>query len=207
MPVGGLRVVAASVLVFACAATGVALAALKPVPLSARVIHTGEFPGFVAFAPPTMYRTPKQWVGIEGLPPAQGLAVVTRLRREGFAAVASRSLGTPRREPWSGLSWAMQLRSAAAAQAELAAEIRDARHITARPTTYAAFAVRGIPGARGYRLASPAGMGDNVQFADGPFVYLVGYGWSGTPKNLPARTRLIAAVARLYRRLHGHPPG
>jgi hypothetical protein len=70
----------------------------------------------------------------------------------------------------------------------------------------AAFPVGGIPDARGYHLAGSGSGGDNVVFADGPFVYLVGVGWSAKAKNTPTRAQLIAAATRLYKRLHGHPP-
>jgi hypothetical protein len=215
----------------ACATIGVALAAPKPLPLSARVIQAGEFSGgSVAFKlgppklahgsqPPSraclqlcprgiyLYTTAKQWGRLlgQGLTRAQASAQIARLRAEGFVGAAARNLSTPVPEPWIGLSWAMQLRSAAAATAELDAEVRDLENAKL-PATYAAFAVSGIPAARGYRLGSPSGAGDNVQFADGPFVYLVGEGWFGNPKNRPTRANLIAAATRLYERVHGHPP-
>jgi hypothetical protein len=43
-------------------------------------------------------------------------------------------------------------------------------------------------------------------FADGPFVYLIGNGWTVGTKNPPPRSALVAAVTKLYRRVHGHPP-
>jgi hypothetical protein len=192
----------------ACATVGVALAASKPLPLSARVIQPGEFPGFVAYRPPTLFKTPQQWVGPvgKGLTRAQASAQIARLRAEGFVAVADRQLGTPTNVPWGGLSWAIQLGSATAAKAELAAEVRDTKNTAKPPASYAAFAVSGITGARGYQLVGPSGGGDNVQFADGPFVYLVAFGWTGNPKNRPTRANLIAAATRLYKRVHGHPP-
>ena len=36
--------------------------------------------------------------------------------------------------------------------------------------------------------------GDNVYFADGNFLYLVGQGWSSRDKKPPTRAALIAAV-------------
>jgi hypothetical protein len=68
----------------ACATVGVALAASKPLPLSARVIQPGEFPGFVAYRPPTLFKTPQQWVGPvgKGLTRAQASAQIARLRAE-----------------------------------------------------------------------------------------------------------------------------
>ena len=191
----------------ACATVGVAFGASKPMPLSARVIQPGEFPGFVAFMSPTLFRSPTKWVGPvgKGLTRAQASAQIARLRSEGFVAAASRQLGTPTQEPWGGLSWVLQLRSAGAAKAELTAELRDTKNTAKPPETYTAFAVSGIPGAHGFHLGGSTNAGDNVQFADGPFVYLVGFGWTGNPKNRPTRANLIAAATRLYMRVHGRP--
>lgn len=194
-------------LVFAFAATGAALAAPKPLPLTARVIQPGEFPGFLALPgqATALYKSPKQWVSLDrSLTPAQASAQLARLRREGFVAVLSRQLGTATREPWGGLSWVMELGSAASARAELAANAREAS-TSKPPVSSTAFRVSGIPGARGYHLAGPGGAGDNVVFADGRFVYLVGFGWSARPKNTPTRAQLLAAAARLYKRTRGHP--
>jgi hypothetical protein len=205
--VRGLKILGLA-LVLAGAGAGVAVAAPKPLELSALVIQPGEFPGFVATAPPVLYKTPQQWARLDSaLSGAQASAQTTRLDGEGFVAVAYRQLGTPTREPWSGVSWVMQLRSAAAAKAELAAEVRDTVTTTKPPDTYVAFAVSGIPGAHGYVLASPSGTGDNVQFADGACVYLVGDGWAGKPKNAPTTTQLVAAATKLYKRVHGRPLG
>jgi hypothetical protein len=191
------------------AASGVAFGALSPLPLSARVIQQGEFPPFLALPgqSTTLYKNPKQWVSVDtSLTPAQVSVRTTRLRREGFVAVLSRQLGTPTPEPWGGLSFVMQLGSATSARAELAANVRDEQSTSKPPkSTYTAFRVNGIPGARGYHLTSRGGAGDNVVFPDGPFVYFVGFGWSAKTKNLPTRTQLIAAATRLYKRVRGHP--
>jgi hypothetical protein len=191
------------------AGSGVAFATLSPLPLSARVIQQGEFPPFLALPgqATTLYKNPKQWVSVDrSLTSAQVSARTARLRREGFVAVLSRQLGTRTPEPWGGLSWVMQLGSAASARAELAANVRDEQGTSKPPKfTYAAFPVKGIPGARGYHLTSPGSAGDNVVFADGPFLYFVGFGWSAKTNNVPTRTQLIAAATRLYKRVRGHP--
>jgi hypothetical protein len=191
------------------AGSGVAFAALSPLPLSARVIQRGEFPPFLALPgqATTLYKSPKQWVsGDTHFTPAQASARLARFRREGFVAVLRRQLGTPTQEPWGGLSWVMQLGSASSARAELAANVRDEQSGSKPPkSTYTAFRVNGIPGARGYHLTSPGSAGDNVVFADGPFVYFVGFGWSAKTKDMPTRTQLIAAATRLYKRVRGRP--
>jgi hypothetical protein len=192
-----------------CVVTAAALAALKPLPLSARLIQPGEFAGLLALPgqSTTLYKNPKQWVSVDtSLTSAQASVRIARLRREGFVAVLSRQLGTPTPEPWGGLSWVMQLRSAASARAEVAANAREAASASKPPRTYTAFRVSGIPGARGYHLTSSGGVGDNVVFADGPFVYFVGFGWTGRPRNRPTRAQLLAAATKLYKRTRGHPP-
>jgi hypothetical protein len=206
MRCSGIAVLA---LAFAVAGTGAALGATTPLPLSARVIQPGEFPGFLALPgqATTLYKSPKQWVsGDTSATPAQIAARIARLRKEGFVAVLSRQLGTQTPKPWGGLSWVLQLGSAAAARGELAANVRDAASSSKPPSsTYTAFQVAGIPGAHGYHLTSPGGVGDNVVFADGPFVYFVGVGWKTGTAHPPARAQLLAAAARLYLRVRGHP--
>ena len=193
------------------AASGVA-GALSPLPLSARVIQRGELPGFGPFRPggdSTLHKSARQWVsGDRSFTAAQASAEVARLRREGFKGVLVEQLGSLTRY-WAGLSWVMPLGSAASARAELAANVRHFEDTNRPPKfTYAAFPVSPIPGARGYHLDGTAGggfEGDNVLFADGPFLYLVGNGWTRGMTNTPPRSALIAAATKLYRRGHGHP--
>jgi hypothetical protein len=195
--------------VFAFAAAGgTAGAALKPLPITGRLIQHGEFPPFVSLPgqSTTLYKTPKQWVDVDtSLSAAQALAETTRLSGEGFVAVLSRQLGTIKQEPWGGLSWVMQLRSAVSAKAELAANVQDAITTNKPPNSYTAFKVRGIPDARGYYLTSLGGDGDNVVFTMGPYLYFLGVGWSSKPKNTPTEAQLVAAATRLYKRIKGHP--
>jgi hypothetical protein len=201
--------VMALAVVFVILAAGTAGAALKPLPLSARLIQHGEFPPFLSLPgqSTTPYKTSNQWVAVDtSLTAAQTLAEVARLNGEGFVALLSRQLGTPQKEPWGGLSWVMQLHSAAAAKSELAANVRDASTTSKSPDTYTAFKVREIPDARGYYLTSPSGDGDNVVFAAGPYLYFLGVGWSAKPKNTPTKAQLVTAATRLYKRVEGHPP-
>ena len=60
-------------------------------------------------------------------------------------------------------------------------------------------------GAHGYHVAGGGQFGENILFADGPFLYLAGEGWSAGANNPPTRAGLIAAVTKLYKRVHGHP--
>jgi hypothetical protein len=181
----------------------------SPLPLSGRVIRHGELPGFGPFGPghTTLYQNAQKWVRLDtSLTTHQASARISRLRREGFKAVLSEQLGSLTRD-WGGASWVMQLDSAASAHTELAANVHDWQSTSKPPnTTYAGFAITTIPGAHGYHLGGTAGSfeGDNIEFADGPFLYLVGNGWKTGIANTPPRANLIAAATKLYKRVHGH---
>jgi hypothetical protein len=201
-----LAIIGLTVALSVAAGSGVALATPKPLPLSARVIQRGELPGFGPFRSggnTKLFKSARQWVsGNTSLMLAQASAQIARLRREGFKAVLVEQLGSlkPQR---GGLSWVMQLGSSASARAELAAAIRDTRNQNS--SSYTAFSVRTIPGARGFH-AGGSFVGDNIFFADGPFLYLVGNGWAQGVKDPPQRSNLIAAATKLYTRVRDHPP-
>jgi hypothetical protein len=187
--------------------SGVATASPKPLPLSARVIQRGEFAGFSLEAP-IRYRTAKAWVEPNaGLTSAQAAAQIARLRREGFKAGLVEYLNRgPLRQ--SGVSWVMQLGSAASARAELAASLREFKAETvAHGGSVSAYSVGAIPGARGYHVASSGESDENILFADGPYLYLNGEARSPGEPNPPTRAGLITAVTKLYNRVHGHPAG
>jgi hypothetical protein len=98
----------------------------------------------------------------------------------------------------------MQLRSAASARAELKVDLAENK---AARGSFSAFSVPAIPGARGFRVSGGSAVGENIFFADGPFLYLVGQGFSSAATHPPTRAGLITAVTTLYRRVHGHPAG
>jgi hypothetical protein len=194
--------------VLALSSSGAAVAStLTTLSLSARLIESSEFPGFVSVSgqSTTLDKTPQQWESGSGDSPAQSATDIARLRKEGFVAVVVRQLGTPVEEPWSGVSWVMQLGSPKAALSELAADVQEEKSTTKSPDTYRSFQVSGIPNARGYRLSGGSGTGYNVVFADGAFLYLLGFGWSSNPKNPPTQAQLIAAATKQDKRVHGHP--
>jgi len=200
---GSLAVVVAGLLV----GTGVALASPKPLPLRERLIQQGDFAGFRPESKTHSFRTAKSWV-VSGphSSAAQTSAEIARLHREGFVAVLSEFLdrGSVR---GSGLSWVMQLGSAASARAELKVDLaQNQAQGTAHGGSFSAFSVPGISGARGYRVSGGGSGGENIYFADGPFLYLVGQGWGSADKP-PTRAGLIRAVKTLYGRIHGHPAG
>jgi hypothetical protein len=187
------------------AGTGVALASPKPLPLRDRLIEQGEFAGFRPESKTHSFSTAKAWVagGPHSTAP-QTSAEIARLHREGFVAVLAVFLdrGSAR---GSGLSWVMQLGSAASARAELKVDLMENK--AASGGSFAAFPVPAIPGAQGYRVSGGGSVGENIFFADGPFLSLVGQGWSSGDKTPPTRAGLIAAVKKLYARVHGHPAG
>jgi hypothetical protein len=193
-----------AVLVCLLLGTGVALASPKPLPLSERLIKRGELAGFRPESSTHSFKTAKAWV-VAGPHPsvAQTSVDIARLRREGFVVVLARFLdrGAVR---GSGLSWVMQLGSAASARAELKVDLAENK--MASGGSFSVFAVPTIHGARGFRV-SGGSVGENIFFADGPFLYLVGQGFSGAATHPPTIAGLITAVTTLYRRVHGHPAG
>jgi len=182
--------------------TGAAHASLKPLPLRDRLIGLGDFAGFRPESSTHAFKTAKAWV-VTGPHAAQMAAEIARLHREGFVGVLSEFLDRGS-APQSGLSWVMQLGSPASARAELKVDFADGR---ANGGRFSAFSVPAIPGARGYRVSGGGSIGENILFADGPFLYLVGQGWSTADAHAPTRAGLIAAATTLYRRVHGHPAG
>jgi hypothetical protein len=179
----------------------VAVAAPGPLPLSARLIRNGDFVGLRPELSTQLYKTARAWIRLDPLlTKSHASAEVARLKREGFAGVRLEYLD---RGPTahSGVSWVMQLGSSASARAELGASF--AEDVRASKGKASSFAVPVVPGARGYRVSAGGLFGDNVYFSDGNFLYLVGQGWSSRDKKPPTRSALIAAVQKLYARVHG----
>jgi hypothetical protein len=101
----------------------------------------------------------------------------------------------------------MQLGSPGAARAELAALFREFKTENAQHGgSFSTFSVSTIPSAQAYHVAGGGQVGENILFANGPFLYLLGEGWSTEIKDPPARSTLIAAVTTLYKRVRDHPP-
>lgn len=176
---------------------GAAAIAASPLPLKARLIKRGEFPGFTPGTPVSVNSAKAYWARATGSTPSQRTTWIARFTKEGFKRDLTEFMrGSSGAQ---ALSSVMQLGSVASARAELAAE---------RPSfeTQGAtqFSVKTIPGAVGYDLTGPSGNGENVLFSDGPFLYIVGYGWYGPARN-PKHAALIDAATKLYSRVHGHP--
>lgn len=182
--------------------SGVALASPKPLPLRARLLQRGDFPGFTLEAPKSY--TAKGWIASDpSLSAAQVKAQVARLKREGFKGLISEYLDDAQ-GPQNGVCWVMQLGSAASARAELAATVSYEKSSGNAPHI---FRLEAIPGAVDFGGPSgPSSVGENIVFADGPFLYLLGNAWSGSQHNAK-HTTLIQAATKLYHRVHGHPAG
>jgi hypothetical protein len=197
----GVGVVFASVALLAVGAD-VAVASLKPLPLSARVLGRGEFRGFTPGTRASS-KTPTAYVaGNPSLTSGQRRSQIRRLTREGFKKELTEFLNNAQ-GPKFGLSSAMQFGSAAAARAERDAEIH---FLKAQGQVSESFRVQAVPGAIGFGDTRGSSGGENILFADGPFVYLAGNSWSGLAHN-PRRAALIRAATTLYERVHGHPAG
>jgi hypothetical protein len=165
--------------------------------LSTRVLAANELPGF---APQVLKPTTSaaDWATLE-VRPAQEAKETARLRRLGFIAGLNEELrATNGDDAQTGLSIVERFPSARAAAIELAAQLRRSK----AQGNFKAFGVAGIPGARGFDLSGRYGAGHNVAFADGPYYYLVGTGWSFKTDSPPARAVAITGAQRLYRRVH-----
>ena len=183
-----------------------AAASPKPLSLRARLIQRNEFPGFRVEPGLARYSTAALWVQADPkLTTSQRSAELSRLRHEGFGGLDQEFLDHGKLK-LAGVSWVMKLGSPAAARAELGASLEKyKREDTAIGATFTPFAVHGIPGARGFELSGNDEVGDNVFFADGPYLYLVGEGWSLSATDPPTRASLLAAARTLHARVHGHP--
>jgi hypothetical protein len=185
---------------------GIATASPGPLPPSARLIRAGDFSGFRPDPGLSTFTTPELWVAANpSLTAAQRSAEIARLHRHGFVRVVSEFLDRKALSQ-SGVSWVMQVRSAADARAELKANFDYFEALDkASGGLFSAYSVPAIPGAKGFRVIGHGQVAENVFFADGPFLYLVGAGWPISDKQPPARAQLVAAALRLYKRVHGRP--
>jgi hypothetical protein len=177
---------------------GSAAASLPPgTPAALRGPHgvmlvAGELPGFVpaGYRPPAT--SPQSWVA--EYPPAQRAPEAARLKAVGFVAGIDEHLAPTKGGNGEAISNVEQFRSAKGATAEVATQVNQAlgRHETP-------FAVAGIPGARGWGFSQSSMPDANIEFAVGPYYYLIGFGTSGAIA--PTRAQLIAAAQSLYRRV------
>jgi hypothetical protein len=192
-------VVAAALVALAAAGSAAGRPQAAPLPLPQRVLHAGELGGLAPVSSPRVTRSAADWGLQSNMDPGA-------LRRNRFVAGIWEQLQWPARQ-WAGLSSVGQFGSPKLAAAvigpDVAARIAQAK---GNGGTGTPFAVPGIPGARGLSVTSRGTAGYDVEFADGPFWYLVGVGFAaGNARD--AKAQLLAAAHRLYRRVHGRPPG
>jgi hypothetical protein len=119
-----------------------------------------------------------------------------RLTRLGFIRGARENLSAG---PTSGLSGVEQFASAKAASAEFVAEISEDKMGAGGP--YKAFAVPGIPSARGFTLIQGGQGGINIAFVKGPYYYLVGQELAPSESTKSAIAGMTAAAQHLYHRV------
>lgn len=185
-----VRIVAGVMVVALVAALVVGVASAKPtgpmLPLTARVLHAGEFLGLKPQNPVVLVRSPERWATHE--PPGASFDAAL-LRKDSFAGGIFENLRWQAQNT-DGLSMVVQLGSPAAARQYLT--IYNGTGDTVP------FPVSGIPGARGFGDRG----GINIVFADGDYAYLVGAGWDGSTQTV-TKAQLLSAAKLLYHRLHG----
>jgi hypothetical protein len=164
--------------------------------VAGRVLNAGDLPGFSPHGRRTVGLNVTTWIEEEHLPPPEGVREATRLQRLGFVTAVHEQL-VPASGPAEAISIVVLFGSHQAARNNVAAEAQMAETRGA-----SAFAVPGIPGARGFGGSSGGSSGYNVAFADGAYYYLVGAGYPTGTRHPPTRQQLMAAARRLYARVH-----
>jgi hypothetical protein len=197
------RVVAAVAAAFVVFSAG-ALAEPASLPFRARVLQPGELPAFKVVYRDT-YETAERWAAAS---PSADKAIsswwAAKLRRDGFRRAFFQNMRSAAVDGGDAESWVAEFRSRDAASAELLVTLHASALIHAKTGTHSrAFAVNGIPGAHGFHNERPNSWGDNVLFADGRLIYLVGIGTRKAALDPPKRETLLAAATRLYKRVHG----
>jgi hypothetical protein len=156
------------------------------------VLRAGDLPGFVP-GHLTLSTSAQSWVAEE--PPDQRASEAASLKALGFVAGLDEQLAPSKGgvADEGGVSLVEQFRSAQGANHEIAAQLKQALR-----RGESAFTVARIPGARGFGYSGST-TDANVEFAVGPYYYLVGFGTGGAGR--PTRAQLIAAAQSLYSRV------
>jgi len=174
-------------------------AAATSLPLTARLIKTGEFAGYTA-SKPNRLATAKAWVGANlSVPLKQREAQTARLKREGFKGGLAEFLNGPQ-GPHSAVSTVMQLGSNSSARSELAGEFAMWSQIGNRFTK---LSVKAVPGAVGWTTGNSTNVQETLLFADGPFLYQLSFS-SYRAVAKATYSLFIEAAMKLYTRVHGH---
>src|SRR3984893_580233 len=157
------------------------------------VLRAGELPGFVPQGPLTLSTSAQS--AVAEAPPDQRASEAASVKALGFVAGLVEKLAPSKGgvAGEGGVSLVELFRSSHGASGEVASQLKQALK-----RGESAFAVPGIPGARGFGF-SGSSTNANVAFAVGPYYYLVGFGTGGSGG--PTRAQLIAAAQSLYRRV------
>jgi hypothetical protein len=157
------------------------------------LLLAGELRGFAPAGQLKLSTTAQRAVAED--PPAQRAAEEARLEALGFIAGLEERLAPTNGIGATGeaISAVELFRSSHGASGEVASQLKQA--LKRRES---AFAVPGIPGARGFGFTGSS-TNANVAFAVGPYYYLVGFG--APSASAPTRAQLIAAAQSLYRRV------
>lgn len=154
-----------------------------------RVLSANELKGFSPQGRRQLGINAMSWVVVNQYPRAQRASTAARLQHLGFVAGVRENLVGP--GGLAGLSTVEQFRTPAGARANFAVESHGLG-----PTP---FAVPGVPGARGF---GDTGVGANVIFADGSYVYVIGAQEPpSAARDVSIQSSLAAAALSLYRRV------
>lgn len=182
-----VRVVTGVVAVASLVAVASAKPIGSPLPLTARVLHAGDFLGLKPENPVVVIRSPEQWVLHE--PPGTPFDAAW-LRKDGFGGGIFENLRWQAQNT-EGLSMVVRFGSPAAARKYLTSYKGVGDTVP--------FRVSGIPGARGFGDRG----GINIVFADGEYAYLVGAGWNPDRRATVTKAQLLTATKLLYHRVDG----
>ena len=159
------------------------------------MLVAGDLRGLAPQGQRTIATNAPSWV--HEYPPPEQETARRKLESLGFVRGVSEHLVASTKNGSEGTSVAIQFRSPQAATMNVESEAKNP--VFGGKT----FAVAGIPGAIGLGGVSGPETDYNINFAVGPYYYLVGEGYrTGTP-GAPTREQLITAAQRLYARVHG----
>jgi hypothetical protein len=173
------------------AAVGVAAPTTKPVPLTARVLKTGELPGFKVHGPPRLAFASATFARLVGEPSLGPKLAKAGFIRGAFETLLAKGVGA--------YSVTLEFRTAQGARSRLAKQFQEDLAGGVKSRT---LSVSGVPGAKAAVLSSPGLAQAEVLFADGRFLYIVTTLSQGGTATL--RQQALATAARtLYQRVRG----
>ena len=154
--------------------------------LGAYLVQGDEEIGLYTTGPPATSATTKQWTA--AIP--NGQTEESRLETEGFERAISIQTASA---DGQGVSWVLELQSAADATREQAAELRSFMHVPGRVDR---FTVRGVPTAEGFTYPGPNPQDANAVFREGRCLLLVGDQEAAHDYRAP----VVAAVRAIWAR-------